>query len=175
MFLASLFSFSAYAEFCNWGYAGPKIHRCNGENYYYGIAACDSGIYQDIFCHERFNQNGRACAADNSPETMECYNRMVRPGRVEPRRDQDEGFCNWGWSGPQIVTCEGQRFCYGSAACRNGFYSNIFCKERYCQSGRQCADDNATVTVRCYNRFTQIQPPRRGVGAGQQEPKRGVR
>lgn len=173
--LISLTSLSAFAEFCNWGYVGPKIHKCNRETYYYGTAACDSGFYQNIYCHERFNQDGRACADDNSPETIECYNRMVKPGRVEPRQDESEGFCNWGFAGPKVVTCEGEKFCFGSAACRNGFYSNIFCKERFCQSGEQCADDNADVTVRCYNRFIQTQPSRRGVGAGQQEPARGVR
>lgn len=170
LFVIFYASFS-HAEFCNWGYAGPKIFRCNGENYYSGTAACNSGLYRNIFCHERFNQSGKECSDDNSPETMECYNRMTG-ARTEPapRRD-DEGFCNWGYAGPKIVTCEGQRFCFGSAACRTQMYSNIFCKEDNCGSGKKCADDSDAVTVRCYNRFIQTLPG----GGGLQSPANGTR
>ncbi len=172
LFFISLVSIYAHADFCNWGFVGPKRHKCNGETYYYGTAACSSGFYQNIFCHERFNQDGRACGDDNSPDTVECYNSMVKPGRVEPRQDEDEGFCNWGFAGPKVITCEGEKFCFGSAACRNGIYSNIFCNEQFCQSAKQCSHDNAAKTVRCYNRFIQTEPSQSVIGAGQREPSR---
>ncbi len=156
----------AQSEFCNWGFAGPQVYRCNGETYYHGTAACNSGIYRDIFCHERFNQNGRACSDDNSRETIDCYNRLVAPLRPSSPRTEHE-WCNWGFAGPQVVTCRGQRFVFGTAACRSGIYKNIFCKEEFSGSGQACADDNSEVTVECYDRFIQARP---AIRSNQQNP-----
>ena len=176
-FLFSIFMLFApvsHAEFCNWGFAGPKVHRCNGENYYHGTAACNSGLFRDVFCHERFNQNGQACADDNSAETMACYNRMVAPRRTDPAPGNNE-WCNWGFAGPQVITCNGQRFVFGTAACPSGMYSNIFCKEELSESGKACSDDNSDITIRCYNRFMQTRPATRSGNQLQSNPSGAVR
>jgi hypothetical protein len=165
------FNFSQ-AEFCNWGFVGPKIISCKGEKYYFGTAACDSGIYRNLFCHEKFNQSGKECSDDVLPETIRCYNQMTGE-RTDPiSKNEEEGFCNWGFAGPKIVTCSGQRFCFGSTVCQNQTYRNIFCKEDNCGSGKKCAEDSDEITKNCYEQFIQtipvssedIKSPKNGVG-----------
>ena len=165
---------ASQAEFCNWGFAGPKIYRCNGENYYHGNAACNSGLYRDIFCNAKLYQNGQACSDDNSAETLECYSKMVAPRRTQPAPKNNE-WCNWGFAGPQMITCSGQKFVYGTAACPSGIYSNIFCKEALIDSGKECSNDNSDITIRCYNQFMQSRPANRGGSQQQPNPSGALR
>lgn len=143
----------ANADFCNWGYSGRKTFRCNGEVYFHGSASCQSGFYSSLFCHERFGDDGRDCADDNSRSTMECYRRLNGTETSSPRTEG--GYCNWGYAGRQYFRCNGETFVYGSAVCDSGFYSNVFCRSELSSNGKACANDNSSVTVSCYKQLMQ--------------------
>ena len=150
----------ANAEFCDWGYAGAKHYVCKGEAYVYGSAACPSRYYEKIFCPEKLSGDAQRCADDNSKQTVECYNlmRQHKLGRGGHLSDVDDQ-CTWGESGPQRYLCGGERFCYGTAVCSSGFYQDSFCREDLCGSGKKCANDNAPITLRCYELVTGHRPP----------------
>jgi hypothetical protein len=144
------------ADFCNWGFAGPKHYRCDGVNYVYGSAADGSGFYRSLFCRDSLSDDCRDCRDDNAPATIACYNKMV--ASKQSKKESNE-FCNWGIAGPKVITCNGQKYVYGTAACPSGIYSNIFCKEAFSYSGKACSDDNSPETIQCYNRFMRPSPP----------------
>jgi hypothetical protein len=162
LFISSLLVGStSFAENCNWGFNGATEYTCGSETFLSGSAACDSGFYSRLFCNTKFEDDGQACANDNSVATMKCYEKMIGPTKNKPpvgikrfggKADSkdDEGFCNWGFDGPKIVVCNGKRFCAGVAACRNKIYHNLFCAEEFCESGKACAADESNSTVQCY-------------------------
>jgi hypothetical protein len=148
--LALALSSNSYAdEFCNWGYAGPKVYTCNGQKYCYGTAACSSGIYRGVFCKERFCDQGKDCADDNSKETIDCYDKLI--AKEDPKEEPESEFCSWGYNGSQTIRCNGKEYCYGTAACASGIYSNVFCRIENCQQGKSCQDDNNPDTISCYD------------------------
>jgi hypothetical protein len=156
--LTAISQFAQADEFCNWGFAGPKVFRCDGKNYVYGTAACPSGIYRAAFCQEKNMDDGKACSNDNEPATIDCYNKMVAPRKPSPAPKTDE-WCNWGFEGPKVITCDGQRYVYGTAACPSGLYRGIFCREELSQSGKDCSDDNSPATIQCYDKVVQVRRP----------------
>jgi hypothetical protein len=147
----------AHAEVCNWGVSGAKPIKCEGETYYYGSAACASGFYKGVFCHEKFYGDGRACADDNAPQTVRCYQKYIGSDSTPqgpPTPPQAKGeFCNWGFVGPKTYVCEGVEFCSGTAACGLEVYRGVFCQMKNCQHGRECRDDNDPITVRCHDKL----------------------
>lgn len=72
--LTSLTSFAD--DQCNWGSNPPKKYRCNGQTYIKGTAACRSGIYSGVFCHEALIKDGKACSEDVDAETMKCHQKL---------------------------------------------------------------------------------------------------
>ena len=60
---------------CQWNFAGPKRHPCNGEQYCVGSVNCgpaSPSAFQVIMCHPRNCSSASACLADQSPETKYC-------------------------------------------------------------------------------------------------------
>jgi hypothetical protein len=105
--LLLLFVSQARAEFCDWGFVGPKIYRCDDQNYYYGTAACRTGFYSNIFCNSKYSQDGKACADDDSPETIKCYNRM---NKIYTHSDKKNSDLDDGWPNPnKKTTPKGER------------------------------------------------------------------
>ncbi len=139
-------------EFCNWGVIGPKIFECRGKKYAHGSTYCPSGSYENIFCEDRLSANGRACQADQSPDTVFCRQQFQQSQTANVENE----FCDWG-IGPEFFECQGKVYVYGSADCPSGFYSNIFCEERYSNNGRACQDDRSQETVICNRQFQQQQ------------------
>ena len=68
----------AEAEFCNWGFVGPRKYKCEEQNYIFGSPICDSGRYKNIFCHEQFFADGKACSEDASEATKLCYEKFEK-------------------------------------------------------------------------------------------------
>jgi hypothetical protein len=98
----------------------------------------------------------------------------VAERKANPASKNDE-WCNWGFAGPQVITCNGQKFVYGSAFCPSGMYRNIFCKEELSENGKGCSEDNSDITTSCYNRFMQSRPAIRGGGQQYSNPSGAVR
>lgn len=67
-------------------------------------------------------------------------------------------YCNWGFRPPDRFKCEGEEFVYGSPACQSGIYSKVFCRASESGSGRACADDNESITLRCAKSLLGIGP-----------------
>jgi hypothetical protein len=70
MTLIFLLSTPSFAEFCNWGFVGPKKIKCDGEVYISGTVICGSELYRDVFCHSSKSHSGKDCAEDNSQQTV---------------------------------------------------------------------------------------------------------
>lgn len=63
--------------FCNWGFMGPYYFKCQGKTYVYGSPICGEKIYENIFCEEKYSFNVQDCVADESPDTVTCYNKLI--------------------------------------------------------------------------------------------------
>jgi hypothetical protein len=65
----------------------------------------------------------------------------------------DEGFSNWGFSGPRTIVCDNVSYTFGTCASVKGFFQGIFCQQSKNVSCSGCAADYDLKTVECYKRM----------------------
>lgn len=135
-------------EFCNWGFTGPGIFECRGKRYAHGTTVCPSGTYKNIFCEERLSTSGRACQADQSPDTVACRQQFQQ----SHANNQGE-HCKWGFGGPKRFQCDGKTYVHGFIRCASGSTDDLFCEARYANSISACQNDESLETIDCHMFF----------------------